>query len=71
MLGFDAEATSEAIALDGELAEARWFDADELHDPEQIVLSPGISIAFHLIDAWQRQITGRALTPGPNWRSRG
>jgi NAD+ diphosphatase len=71
MLGFEAEATTEAISLDGELEEARWFEAEELHDSGQILLSPGISIAFHLIDAWQRRHTGRPLTPGPNWKSRG
>jgi len=73
MLGFEAEAESEEIRLDGELSEARWFEAEELHAlPErgELVLSPGISIAFHLIDTWQRRHTGRALVPGPNWTRR-
>jgi len=73
MLGFEADAESEEIALDGELAEARWFDVEELHvggASGEIMLSPGISIAFHLIDTWQRRITGRALTPGPMWSRR-
>jgi NAD+ diphosphatase len=73
MLGFEAEAESEEIRLDGELSEARWFEAEELHAlpaSGELVLSPGISIAFHLIDTWQRRHTGRALVPGPNWTRR-
>lgn len=73
MLGFLAQARSEAIAVGAELEDARWFDADTL--PEQIergevLLSPAISIAFHLIDHWYHGLTGAHLAPGPALASR-
>jgi NAD+ diphosphatase len=68
MIGFEAHATSQEIRVGAELADARWFDAAEM--PAQVargelVLSPALSIAFHLIDHWYHGLTGAHLTAGP------
>jgi NAD+ diphosphatase len=68
MLGFLAEAESEAIQVGAELEDARWFDADTLPAEiarGEVLLSPAISIAFHLIDHWFHGLTGARLAPGP------
>lgn len=56
MLGFTAEAERVEPALDGnELAEARWFGREELHErlgSGRIRLPPPISIARRLIEEW-------------------
>ncbi len=53
MLGFHAEATTEAIAADtDELVEARWFSRDEVRAREGWVLPPDMSIARRLIEEW-------------------
>jgi NAD+ diphosphatase len=63
MLGFHATAKrGEAIQLDGELEDARWFSAAELA-ANQAVLPPAYTIARRLIDAWYRNVTGTALAP--------
>jgi NAD+ diphosphatase len=52
MLGFTAEASSEAILLnDGELEDARWFSRKELESgfPK---LPYRLSIARRLVDDW-------------------
>lgn len=73
MLGFEAEACSSLIAVGGELAEARWFAADEMRRmiaDAELIVSPQLSIAHYLIDRWYRGRTGEALTPGPVWTTR-
>jgi NAD+ diphosphatase len=55
MLGFYAEATSEAITIDpGELVDARWFTRDQLRNPKDhgFALPRGDSIASRLIADW-------------------
>ncbi len=53
MLGFHAEATTDAITADtDELVEARWFSRDEVRAPEGWVLPPDMSIARRLIEGW-------------------
>jgi NAD+ diphosphatase len=55
MLGFFAEAVSEAITVDlHELLDARWFTRAELRDPAShgFELPPHYSIARRLIDDW-------------------
>ncbi len=67
MLGFEAQATLQPPVVGSELADARWFDADampQLIESGELALSPGMSIAFHLIDHWYRALTGESLTPG-------
>ena len=73
MLGFEAEASSDAIAVGGELADARWFRAAEMRDliaQGELIVSPQLSIAYFLIDRWYREETGEPLTPGPVWTTR-
>mgnify|MGYP003536503510 CR=1 FL=1 len=36
----------------------------------EVLLSPAISIAFHLIDHWYHGLTGAHLAPGPALASR-
>jgi NAD+ diphosphatase len=63
MLGFTARCDGDAVPTptDGELAEARWFDRDELRaagtwGTGQGVQTPSsISIAWHLITGWLEQ----------------
>ncbi len=53
MLGFHADATTEAITADAdELVEARWFTRDEVRAREGWVLPPDMSIARRLIEEW-------------------
>ena len=53
MLGFHAEAESEAIVIDPkEIVQARWFTREELRKPEGFILPPDFSIARRLIDEW-------------------
>lgn len=55
MLGFYAEATSEAITIDPEeLVDARWFTRDQLRNPQDhgFRLPRGDSIASRLIADW-------------------
>jgi NAD+ diphosphatase len=55
MLGFYAEALSDAIAIDpGELLDARWFTRAELRDPigHGFELPPRYTIAHRLIEDW-------------------
>jgi NAD+ diphosphatase len=55
MLGCIAEATSEAISLDDELADARWFSRDEVRlildgrHPDGVTCPPRMAIANHLM----------------------
>ena len=57
MLGFSAVATGgEPAPGDGELAEVRWFEREEVERAArgegELALSPPYSIARQLIDAW-------------------
>jgi NAD+ diphosphatase len=73
MLGFEAEAASEAISVGGELADARWFGAEEMRDliaQGELIVSPQLSIAYFLIDRWYRAAAGEPLVPGPVWTTR-
>jgi NAD+ diphosphatase len=52
MIGFHARASSERIVLnDKELAEARWFNREQIAAGE-IRVPPAMSIAFYLIEQW-------------------
>ncbi|WP_433852631.1 NAD(+) diphosphatase [Stenotrophomonas nitritireducens] len=64
MVGFRATAHGDMPQVDGELEDARWFDADEVgaalrrdadDDGQGILLSPRISIARTLIEDWYRR----------------
>jgi NAD+ diphosphatase len=53
MLGFHAEAESEAITIDPhEIREARWFTRAQARAQDGFILPPDFSIARRLIDAW-------------------
>jgi len=61
MIGFLAEGLSTSIKLnDGELAEARWVSRQEIASGD-IILSPKISVAYHLIETWFNQYDGPTL----------
>ena len=71
MVGFEARASSDAIQCGAEIAEARWFTAEQLKresEAGELKLSPKLSIAFHLIERWYRAQTGEEIPPGPDWR---
>ena len=65
MLGFSARAADRPITLgDGELAEARWFTADQISTglaDGSLALSPPLSVAYRLIEDWLRRSVGLAL----------
>jgi NAD+ diphosphatase len=68
MMGFLAEGISEEITIDPEeLAEARWFERDEIRamvaraaggedDPTQISLPQPLAIAHHLCRRWSNRL---------------
>lgn len=61
MIGFHAEAATDEIRLnDGELAEARWLTRDQIASGE-VRISPRMSIAYRLIEAWFDADTGPRL----------
>jgi NAD+ diphosphatase len=73
MLGFVAETSDRRVTLGSELADACWFEADTMEAAiaaGTLVLSPQLSIAFHLIDGWYHARTGRHLQPGPAFASK-
>jgi len=64
MLGFTAQAADPRIEVGPELAEARWFSADQMLDglgKRELVLPPRVSVAYRLIEHWLRQSAGIAL----------
>jgi len=64
MVGFTAEAVDPTIRLGGELAEARWFTADEIIRglaDRTLGLSPPVSVSFRLIEHWMRENAGVEL----------
>jgi NAD+ diphosphatase len=64
MVGFTAEAVDPTIRLGGELAEARWFTADDIVRglaERTLGLSPPVSVSFRLIEHWMRENAGVEL----------
>jgi len=64
MLGFTADADDPTIQVGPELAEARWFTADQLIDglqARELVLPPRVSVAYRLVEHWLDQAAGIAL----------
>ena len=58
MLGFTAQAEDAAITLGSELAEARWFGADDLVDGIRtgaLGISSPLSVSYKLIEHWLRE----------------
>lgn len=55
MIGFHAEAIDPTIRLGEELADARWWDPEEVlqavHN-QQLLIPPPIALSFRLIDRW-------------------
>jgi len=73
MLGFEADAASTEIKVGSELAEARWFDAEEIPAAiaaGELVVSSSLSISHYLIARWYRERTGLRLPEGQPWQSR-
>ncbi len=61
MIGFTADHAAGEIAIDGEeIAEARWFDANELP-----LVPPTVSIARRLIDAWVSDVADVSEVKSP------
>jgi NAD+ diphosphatase len=68
MVGFRAVARATAVACpDGELEDARWFEAAELATGTP-ALPPPQSISFRLIADWYERRTGRPLADEPGAR---
>jgi NAD+ diphosphatase len=64
MLGFTAQAEDPRIEVGPELAEARWFTADQMLAglaSRELVLPPRVSVAYRLIEQWLRKASGVAL----------
>ncbi len=65
MVGFEAEAEGGAPRFGGELEDARWFSATEIHAAVaagELLLSPRLSISSWLIRRW---LTGQGATNQP------
>lgn len=64
MLGFTARAEDATITLGSELAEARWFGAEELVDGIRagtLGVSSPLSVSYKLIEHWLRESAGIEL----------
>jgi len=64
MVGFTAHALDPSIRLGGELAEARWFTAEDIMRglaERTLGLSPPVSVSFRLIEHWMRENAGVEL----------
>ena len=64
MVGFTAEAIDPTIRLGGELAEARWFTAEDIVRgiaERTFAPSPPLSVSFRLIEHWLRSRAGVEL----------
>lgn len=64
MCGFYAEAVDREFETTDELAEARWFTAEDLVDvvcDRSVLLSPPVSISFRLLADWFRSQCGEDL----------
>lgn len=65
MLGFTAQAEDATITLGTELAEARWFGADELVEGIRsgaLGISSPLSVSYKLIEHWLHETAGVELT---------
>ncbi len=65
MLGFTANAKDATIRLGAELADARWFSADDIKrglTERKLVLSSPLSISYRLIEHWLRISAGLELS---------
>lgn len=65
MLGFSARAADPAIQVGAELAEARWFEVDDIVRglaDRSLVLPPPLSVSFRLIEHWLRETGGLELS---------
>jgi NAD+ diphosphatase len=64
MLGFTAHAVDRSLQLGSELAEARWFEPQQLIDglkSRELVLSSPVSVSYKLIEHWLREVSGLEL----------
>ena len=64
MLGFTARAEDARIEVGPELAEARWFTAEQMLSglaERSLVLPPRVSVAYRLIEHWLQKSAGVAL----------
>jgi NAD+ diphosphatase len=64
MLGFTARAADRSLNLGSELAEARWFEPQQLVDglkSRELVLSSPVSVSYKLIEHWLREVSGLEL----------
>jgi len=64
MLGFTAHAQERSLHLGAELAEARWFEPEQLVaglKSRELVLSPPVSVSYKLIEHWLREAAGLEL----------
>jgi NAD+ diphosphatase len=65
MLGFSARASDPAIQVGAELAEARWFQVDDIVRglaERSLVLPPPLSVSHRLIEHWLRETGGLELS---------
>ena len=65
MLGFTARAEDPRIQVGAELAEARWFEVDDVVRglaEKTFVLPPPLSVSFRLIEHWLRSTAGLELS---------
>lgn len=65
MLGFSARASDPAISVGAELAEARWFEVDDIVRGlagRSLVLPPPLSVSYRLIEHWLRDVGGLELS---------
>ncbi|MBL8300348.1 MAG: NAD(+) diphosphatase [Rhodanobacteraceae bacterium] len=65
MLGFVARAGDPAICVGAELAEARWFEVDDIVRglaDRTLVLPPPLSVSHRLIEHWLREAGGLELS---------
>lgn len=65
MLGFVARASDPAIRVGAELADARWFEVDDIVRglaDRSLVLPPPLSVSYRLIEHWLRETGGLELS---------
>lgn len=65
MLGFVARANDPTIRVGAELAEARWFEVDDIVRglaDRSLVLPPPLSVSHRLIEHWLRETGGLELS---------
>nr|WP_305119049.1 NAD(+) diphosphatase [Tahibacter harae] len=64
MLGFSARASDPSIQVGTELADARWFEVDDIVRglaERSLVLPPPLSVSYRLIEHWLRETGGLEL----------